>query len=139
MSQTQTIYDFLTQNPSAAADQALLMGLRRAQEPYRTSILQTIVSGKRTDGTTELVKKFHTYPQHWQDILSEQAEKLHHGLRHAADEPAAQSRLNALTIIKKSRYARLTDLVVTLLRDKNPQVAEMAGETLTIVGIRHSQ
>ena len=138
MSQTETIYNFMSQTQNPAADGALLMGLRRAKEPYRTTILQSILAGGRTDGTAELVRNFHTYPQHWQDILSRKAQKLHHGLRQAANETNSQAQLNALAIIKNSQYGRLTDLVATLLRENQPQVAQTAGEVLTLLGVTHA-
>jgi HEAT repeat protein len=135
MSQIKKIYHFITQTKNPAADQALLMGLRRAEEPYRTVILKSIVAGRRTHGTAELVRNFHTYPEHWQEILGHKADKLHQGLQQVANESTTQTRLNALTIIKRSRYGRLADLVATLLRDQYSEVSQAAGEALRELGI----
>ena len=137
MSQTDVIYDLFRHSPDPAADRALLMGLRRAQEPYRTSIFETLAESGRVEGATELVQKFHTYPQHWQDILVEKAERLHRGLRQGGSDGNTQTRLNALTIIKKSGYVRLTDMVAILLRDQDLPVAQTAGEVLIEQAIEH--
>ena len=46
MSQARQIYEFLARTDNGAADKALLLALGRAEEPYRTALLETLLGGR---------------------------------------------------------------------------------------------
>ena len=43
MSQARKIYEFLTRSRHNSVDKTLLLALRRAEPPYRTTLLETII------------------------------------------------------------------------------------------------
>ncbi len=134
MSQASKIYKFLENVRYPAADQVLLTAMRRAEEPYRTSALESILEAQRPAGTTELVKQFNEYPDIWKEMMIQRANHLHHGLRQSGSEADTQTKLNTLDIIKKSHYSRLADVAGILLRDKNNVVAKSAGDVFIEFG-----
>ena len=138
MSQKQKIHNFLVRSKNPDADKALLLALKRAEEPYATALLETILDRKKSDSGLELIKNYPNYPDPWKDILTDRIENLHSSLQLAADSRQAQDRFTALSMIKQAGYGRLLDLVVRLLRDKNPRVATCAAESLAALGRDYS-
>ena len=138
MSQTRKIHDFLVHSQSTDADKALLMALRRAEEPYGTALLETILDRKQPASCVELIKNYPHYPDPWKKILTDRIEDLHSPLRLAADSHQAQVRFTTLSMIQEAGYGRLLDIVVRLLRDTNPKVAQRAAETLAGLGRDYS-
>ncbi|MCK4627682.1 MAG: hypothetical protein KAT56_01700, partial [Sedimentisphaerales bacterium] len=130
MSQARKIYEFLTRTPNRAADKALLSGLRLAEPPYQEALLETILERGSAEAAIELIGAYHRYPPEWQRIMHARANSLYSGLRRAGISPIGQSRLNALTIIRRTSYYRLADVIVGMLRDNNRQIAQLAGTVL---------
>lgn len=139
MSQARKIHSYLSQTDNKAADKVLSLALNRAEQPYSTALLETIVDAGRAAGTQELVNSYHRYDQEWQHILTDRVVSLHTGLRQCGRASSTQSRLNTLAIIREGSYCRLTDLVGTLLRDRDSRVADCAGETLLTLAQRFSR
>ena len=130
MSQAETIYRILSESKNQAANKTLMTGLRLAEAPYQVSLLETLLD--RGDGRTteELIQGFYHYPIEWQNLMLAKIDGLYMGLRRASMSESIELRKNALTIIQKSQYLRLADVVVTLLRDREKTVADLAANTL---------
>jgi len=130
MSQAQKIYDYFVNTDNCAADQALLLAFRRAEAPYQTALLETILDRGQVESTIELIKNFHQFSPQWQDIILKHAGILYSGLRECISSPEKQIRLNTIEIIRQARYYRLADLLNTMLRDRQEEVSRKAGEVL---------
>ncbi len=130
MSQAYKIYDYLIRTKNQAADKALLIALRHSAEPYQSVILDGILDRGRPAATFELVHAYHEFSPEWQKLLLERVDTLYGGLRLAAQAPQEQTRMNCLEIIRRSAYRKIADVVVILLRDPVPPVAQQAADTL---------
>ncbi len=130
MSQAKTIYSIFTRSHNPAADAALLLALPKAEPPYQTAILETILDRARTESTLELVRSYHRYPADWQNLMTARIERLAGALYQAADLPDCQSRSNVLTMIYRANAFSLSNLVCLLLRDREESIAWQAGQTL---------
>ncbi len=130
MSQADKIYDYLTRTRNQAADMALLIALHHSADPYQSVILEGILDRGRPAATCDLVRAYHEFSPQWQKLLLDRVDTLYGGLRLAARSSQEQTRLNCLNIIRCSGYRRITDVVVTLLRDTAASVAQLAADTL---------
>ena len=130
MSQARKIYEYLTRTDNRAADKALTLALRRAQSPYQIAIVETILDRSQAASTVALISGYHEFQPDWQDILLGRVDSLYSGLSRAGTAGPRQTRFNTLAIIKQTRYFRLADLVVTMLRDSDGAVARCAGDIL---------
>jgi HEAT repeats len=130
MSQARKIYEFLARTPNQNADKALLSGLRLAEPLYQEALLETILERGSAEATAELIGAYHRYPPQWQGIMHTRADSLYSGLRRVGSSPVSQSRLNVLTIIRRTSYRRMVDVIVAMLRDSNRQIAQLAGTVL---------
>ena len=130
MSQTRKIYQFLAHAHQPSADQALLLAFRRAEPPYQTALLKTIVNRGSGSANNNLIASFHQYPLRWQDIFTNKIDSLHSGLRKATNNNLPQTRLNVLQIISRTKCYCLADLVVALLRDTDQAVRRSASAAL---------
>jgi len=130
MSQARKIYEFLTRSENRAVDQALVLAWRRAEEPYRTALLETILDRSKSAATLELIEQYHQLPPQTQELLTERVESLYGGLYHAARSMTPQTRLNTLTVIRQGKYLPLIELVSFMLRDRNPRISRQAGDVL---------
>ena len=130
MSQARTIYGYLVSTDNEAADKALLLGWVRAEEPYRTALLEVMLDRGTSALMLELIRQFHQFSPAWQEIMRQRVNALYGGLYLAGRDGEVQTRLNGLGIIKQTHYLRLVDLVCGLLRDRNEKVSRLAGTTL---------
>jgi len=130
MSQARKIYDFLAQTGNRSADSALLLGFRLAEEPYQIAILETILDRGQSEGTCRLIESYHRFEPAWQEMLHQRVGDLYSGLRLAGSSEVSQTRLNVLAILRRGRYRRLADLVVTMLHDSEGQIAQQAAIVL---------
>ncbi|MCK5269487.1 MAG: HEAT repeat domain-containing protein [Sedimentisphaerales bacterium] len=130
MSQARKIYEFLARTPNRNADKALLSGLRLTEPPYQEALLETILERGSAEATAELIGAYHRYPLEWQRIMHTRADSLYSGLRRVGSSPVSQSRLNVLTIIRRTSYRRMADVIVAMLRDSNKQIVQLAGTVL---------
>ena len=130
MSQARQIYEYLGQTRNKAADDALRVALQRAEEPYRTAILDTLLERGRGEATWPLIERYHEYPPSWQELLVERVDGLFEGLRLAERSPGVQGRLNALELVRRTEFHRRADVPAVLLRDQDRHVAQAAGDTL---------
>ncbi|KPK75218.1 MAG: hypothetical protein AMJ79_12125 [Phycisphaerae bacterium SM23_30] len=130
MSQARTIYEYLSRTENEAADKALLLGWRRAEEPYRTALLEVMLDRGTPKVTSELIRQYHQFSPPWQGLMRERVDVLYGGMFQAGRAKEVQGRLNCLHIIKHTRYMRLADLVVNMLRDRAGQVSREAAATL---------
>ena len=130
MSQARQIYEFLTATNNKAADTGLLLGLRRAEEPYRTALLEVILDRGQSTATYKLISQWHQFGPAWQKLLADRAQSLYGGLFQAGRDKNMQIRLNCLSIIRQGQYVPLAELVVALLRDRVNEVSREAGSIL---------
>jgi HEAT repeat protein len=130
MSQARQIYEFLTASNNQAADTVLLLGLRRAEEPYRTALLEIILDRGRSSAAYELISQWHQFGLPWQKLLTDRVQSLYGGLFQAGRDKNMQIRLNCLDIIRQAQYVPLAELVVSLLRDRANEVSREAGSIL---------
>ena len=130
MSQAATIYQFLRSSPNRAAENALMLAMHRAEPPYRTAILETVLDRNDRSSETQLISQYHQFSQEWKELIFERIDALYGALRTAAFAIDTQTRLNVLTIIDETMYYRLTHTVVALLRDRQVEVPRRAGEVL---------
>ena len=130
MSQAKKIFEYFNQAENEAADNALLLGFRRAEEPYRTVILENILERGSTAASFELVKQFHQLCSRDQNTVLAQVGQLYGGLYKSADAGEIRTRLNALSIIQKASYEDLTELVALMCRDRDSRISRQAGELL---------
>lgn len=130
MSQAEKIYGYLAQTSNSAADKALLLGLESAEEPYQTSILETILDRGDAATTAYLVSRYHLFTSDRQKLLDQRVVGLYLGLCRCADAGSSQTRQNALTIIQRSRFYRLSYLVGHMLRDKDQAISRHAGRVM---------
>jgi hypothetical protein len=137
MSQWQRILEFVKTASDPSADLALIHGLRRAEEPFKSQLLEAILDRGQADATEELVQNFHTCSAQWQLRLIDKVSRLHSGLRRAGSSGDKQYQLNALEIIHHANYDRLTDMVVTLLRHREPSIVHKAGQVMVALGTRN--
>ncbi|MCF7957737.1 MAG: HEAT repeat domain-containing protein [Phycisphaerae bacterium] len=139
MSQAKNIYDLMAQTHNAAADKSLLLALDMLEEPYQTAAMETLMDRGSSRGTGELVGRYHIFSQNRKSLLCKRVGDLINGLFHAADMDQGQTRLNALAIIRKTKYYRLSEIVTLLLRDPVPQISQQAGVTLLEMAHHFSQ
>jgi len=130
MSQARTIYDYIASTDNQAADKTLLLGWTRAEEPYRTALLEVMLDRGTTALTLELIRQYHRFSPEWQALICQRVDVLYGGLYLAGRNAEPQTRLNGLGIIKQTHYLRLVDLVCGLLRDRDEKVGRLAGTTL---------
>ena len=130
MSQAYKIYDFLAQTDNRAADKALLLAMRRAEPPYGTALLETILDRAQAASTAELVSRFHQLPLAWRSLLVERADSLYSGLRQTSQAPDRQARINTLSIINRGHCYRLADVATVMLRDHDSHISRRAGDVL---------
>ena len=130
MSQARTIYGYMAGTDNAAADKALLLGWTRAEEPYRTALLEVMLDRGTGTLTLELIRQYHRFSPAWQNVMCQRVDTLYGGLYLTGWDGQVQTRLNGLGIIKQTHDLRLVDLVCGLLRDRNEKVARLAGTTL---------
>ena len=130
MSQAKKIFEYLNQAKNEAADSALLLGFRRAEEPYRTVILENLLERGNAGAAYELVRQFHKLCSRDQNTVLGQVGQLYGGLYRSADAGEIQTRLNALSIIQKAGYEDLTELVALMCRDRDSRISRQAGELL---------
>ena len=130
MSQAAKIYRFLRGTSNAAAEKALMLGMHRAEPPYRTVMLETILERDSRSSEAQLVSEYHEFSAEGRDMILGRIDSLYGPLRIAAFGDDRQTRLNVLTIIAAADYYRLTHVVVALLRDREVEVARRAGEVL---------
>jgi len=130
MSQAKKILEYFSQAKNEAADSALLLGFRRAEEPYRTVILENILERGNAGAAFELVRQFHKLCSRDQNTVLGQVGQLYGGLYKSADAGEIQTRLNALSIIQKAGYEDLTELVALMTRDRDSRISRQAGELL---------
>lgn len=136
MSQAAKILSFLIRTRNHAADQALLLAWRRAEEPYRSALLECLLDRGQNAATLELIKEYHSLSPSDQQLLCLRIESLYGGLFQAGRSVDLQTRLNALTIIHQTGYLKMADLVVQMLRDHNLTVRQKAGLTLLTMARR---
>ena len=130
MQAVQTIYEQLARTDNAAADEALRLALVRAEEPYRSRLVDTVLSRGKSPGTLELIRGYHQASSEGQARLLRGVEALYGGLYQAARSRDEQTRLNCVTIVGAAGYMRLAELVATMLRDQLREVRERAGALL---------
>ena len=130
MSQTHEIYEYLARSENCSVDQALLLAWRRAEEPYRTALLETLLERGKSAATLELIEQYHQLSPQTQELLSSRAGSLYGGLYHGARSTETQIRLNTLTIIRRGRYLPLIEVVSEMLRDRDRYVSRQAGDVL---------
>ncbi|MBN2377979.1 MAG: HEAT repeat domain-containing protein [Sedimentisphaerales bacterium] len=130
MSQAKKIYEYFGRAKNEAADSALLLGFRRAEEPYRTVILENILERGNASAAFELVRQFHKLCSRDQNTVLGQVGQLYGGLYKSADAGEIQTRLNALSLIEKAGYEDLTELVALMCRDRDSRISQKAGELL---------
>lgn len=130
MTQARHIYDFLRQWKGPSADRALVLALRHVEPPYDTVIVETLLERGRTEPIAELVKSYHELSEECRSLILGRAETLFGGLRLVVGDDTPQTRLNAIDIIQKTRYRRLLDVVLMLLRDRRGGVSQRASDVL---------
>ncbi|MBN1436943.1 MAG: HEAT repeat domain-containing protein [Sedimentisphaerales bacterium] len=130
MSQVETIYKFLRETENRAADQALLLGLDRAEESCRKVLLETAVQRGQTDATAAIIRQFHTFDSEWQESIIHNPQKLAGGLRIAAQSGNAAVRKSVITIIEQTQSYHLADVIVEMLGDSDCEIGRRAGATL---------
>lgn len=126
----EAIYNHLAQTDNAAADETLRLAVGRAEEPYRSKLVDMVLARGNSAGTAELIRGYHETSPEWQARLADAADALYGGLYQAARSRDEQTRLNCLTIIQTAHYVRLAGLVATLLRDRVRHVRQNAGALL---------
>ena len=130
MSQTRKTYQFLARTHHPSADQALLLAFRRAEPPYQTALLKTIIDRGSGSANNSIIASFHEYPPQWQTLFTDKIDSLHPGLRKTITNKLPQARLNALQIISRTKCYCLADLAVALLRDTDQAVRRSASAVL---------
>ncbi len=130
MIQVQEIYEYLARSENRSVDQALLLAWRRAEEPYRTALLETLLDRGISAATLELIEQYHQLPSQTQEVLAKRVGSLYGGLYHGARSNETQIRLNTLTIIRRGGYLPLVEVVSSMLRDRDRQVSQLAGDVL---------
>lgn len=101
MGQADKIYEYLSRSGNRAAEGLLKLGLNRAEEPYRTAILETMLDRNRVRPTADLIADYNVYPAHWKTLLIARLADLEGALLRAADSERLQTQLNAMSIIEK--------------------------------------
>ncbi|MCP4711307.1 MAG: hypothetical protein GY869_22025, partial [Planctomycetes bacterium] len=96
MSQARTIYGYLVSTENEAADKALLLGWARAEEPYRTSLLEVMLDRGTSTLTLELIRQYHHFSSDWQVLICQRVDVLYGGLYLAGRDNDVQTRLNGL-------------------------------------------
>ena len=137
MSEWQKIFEFVKNSSDPSADHALIQALKRAEEPFKSQLLDAILNRGQADATEELVENFHTYSAQWRQRMIEKVSRLHSGLRRAGSSGDTQCQRNALEIIHLANYDRLMDMVVTLLRHREPSIANRAGKVMVALGTQN--
>lgn len=130
MSQAKNIYDYLARSENRSVDQALLLAWRRAEEPYRTALLEAILTRGKSNTTLRLIEQFHLLSPQTQQLLTERVKSLYGGLYLGARATSPQTKQNTLTIICRSGYLLLTEMVSSMLRDRDKKISQRAGEVL---------
>jgi len=130
MQKARKIYRFLAQTRNRSANKALLEGLLWAERPYRTVLLKILLERGQGRAMAELIRSYHQFDPKEQAILHERVDSLFAGLHRAVSDKDGQTRLNVLTIIQQTRYYRAAEVVVGLLRHRNGQIAQLAGNVL---------
>jgi HEAT repeat protein len=130
MSQARKIYEYVAQSENRSVEQALVLAWRRAEEPYRTVIMETILDRGKSAATLEIIEQYHNLSPALQDILAQRVDSLYGGLYHGARSQTIQTRLNTLSVIGRGRYLPLIELVSLMLRDRDRRVSQQAGEGL---------
>jgi len=130
MKKAQKIYQILAQTRNRAADKALLEALHWAEGSYQAVLLNILLGRGQGRAMAELIRSYHQFGPKEQGILHDRVESLFAGLHSAVSDKDGQTRLNVLKIIQKTQYYRAADVVVGLLRHRNPQIAQLAGTVL---------
>lgn len=130
MSQARHIYQFLARSANTAADDALLLSLPRAEEPYRSLLLDTLLERAQPPALAQLLRQYHQFPPLWRNLILDQPQKLLPALWRTAQADQPQARLNALDVVAQACLLNAADLVALLLRDPDPQVHQRAGAVL---------
>ena len=130
MSQAREIYEFLARSENRSVEQALVLAWRRAEEPYRTALLETILDRGKSTATLKFIEQFHQLSPKVQELLAARVESLYGGLYHGARSIIPQTRRNTLTVIRQGRYLPLVELVSAMLRDRDRRISRQAGDVL---------
>ena len=130
MSKAWNIYEYLARSENCSVDQTLLLAWRRAEEPYRTTLLETILDRSKTAATLELIEQYHQLSPQTQELLSTRVAALYGGLYQGARSTTTQTRLNTLTVIHRGRYLPLVEMVSLMLRDRDRRISQQAGDVL---------
>jgi len=130
MSQLPALYELLARSDHAAADDALREGLPLISEPYRSMAARTLLHRAATPGLIGLIANFHLLTDELRQDVVVHSALMSAALEAALHEPELDTRVNALTILRRSGNPRLADLTQVGLRDGTPRVRQAAGEAL---------
>ncbi len=130
MANIPAIYDLLARSDHPAADDALREALPLVSEPYRSMAARTLLHRASTPGMVGLVAHFQVLTDDLRQDVVVHSALMSAALESALHEPDVETRVNALTILRRSGNPRLADLANLGLKDGTPRVRQAAAEAL---------
>ena len=109
---------------------ALAAALPSAGPTELPIIVQILLRREDHAGQSALVTSFHLLPPDAQELVILEYARLYRALADAMAQKGTAGPINGLTIIARARSARLAYLVSDQLRSSEPQVRQMAADTL---------
>ena len=125
-----TTFELLAKTGNEAAVQVLTAALDSRHVAIQEGALRAILARRSAAGGRELLRRLHTLPPQWQEIVRENHGRMTGPLRDALLGTDRQMFANACRAAVWFREYDLTATLLNLLEDPRRQNADLAGETL---------
>jgi HEAT repeat protein len=124
------VYALLAKTRNVAADRALVSALAQLEAPYRRVALTTLLRRERPAGLAQLVARFPKFDAGLQAMVLSRADWLSAGLRVAIASDQMETRLAAVTLIRRSGSVKLAYLLAGALSQPCTETRARAAEAL---------
>ena len=128
-----TTFRVLTKTDNEAAVRVLIPALDSPHESIQQGALKAILTRRSLAGRREILRRLHTVPPQWKEIVRKHHGRMTQALRDAVLGADQQMRVNGCRAAVWFREYDLIPTLLNVLEDRTKETAEMAAETLLVL------